>query len=48
MRGADAFQEHLFTLKRLEDFVPAEHPLRAIREHVNSALNKPVAARTFR
>ncbi len=35
MRGADTF-----TMRRLEDFVPAKHPLRAIRERANAALLK--------
>lgn len=38
MRGADTFTEGLFTLKRLDDFVPASHPLRVIRTMVNKAL----------
>ena len=38
MRGADTFTESLFLLKRLDDFVPAEHPLREIRQMVNKAL----------
>ena len=38
MRGADVMQESLFTVRRLEDFVPADHPLRAIRLLVNEAL----------
>jgi len=38
MRGADTFTESLFTMRKLEDFVPAKHPLRAIREMVNTAL----------
>ena len=33
MRGADTMQERLFTMARLEDFVPADHPLRAIQAH---------------
>ena len=40
MRGADTFTESLFTLRKLEDFVPAEHPLRPIRQMVNAALVK--------
>jgi hypothetical protein len=40
MRGADTFTESLFTLRKLEDFVPAEHPLRPIRQMVNAALEK--------
>ena len=31
-------QESLFTVAKLDDFVPAEHPLRAIRTLVNDAL----------
>lgn len=38
MRGSDTFTESLFSLKRLEDFVPRAHPLRAIREMANQAL----------
>lgn len=30
MRGADTFTESMFTMRRLEDFVPANHPLRAM------------------
>lgn len=40
MRGADTFTESLFTMQKLEDFVPADHPLRPIREMVNVALVK--------
>ncbi len=38
MRGADAMQESLFTVAKLDDFVPADHPLRPIRVLVNDAL----------
>lgn len=38
MRGADGMQESLFTVAKLDDFVPADHPLRAIRSLVNEAL----------
>ena len=38
MRGPDAMQESLFTVAKLDDFVPADHPLRAIRVLVNEAL----------
>jgi transposase len=38
MRGADAYNEPLFTRIKLEDFVPATHPLRPIRTWVNDAL----------
>jgi hypothetical protein len=31
MRGVDAMQEGLFTVAELDDFVPADHPLRSIR-----------------
>jgi transposase len=40
MRGADTFTESLFTMRKLEDFVPAEHPLRSIRTMANEALGK--------
>lgn len=38
MRGRDAMQECLFTLAKLDDFVPADHPLRTIHGLVNEAL----------
>lgn len=38
MRGADVMQEGLFSFKRLEEFVPADHPLRGIRAILNTAL----------
>ena len=38
MRGADLMQEGLFSFKRLEEFVPADHPLRVIRTILNAAL----------
>ena len=40
MRGADTFTESLFTMRRLEDFVPKSHPLRPIRTMANQALAK--------
>ena len=40
MRGADRMQERLFTMARLEDFVPADHPLRPIQRMVNEALKR--------
>ena len=40
MRGEDGLQESLFTVAKLEDFVPAEHPLRAVRLLVNEALGR--------
>jgi transposase len=40
MRGADTFTESLFTMRHLDDFVPANHPLRPIRKMVNAALVK--------
>ena len=40
MRGPDTFTESLFTLRKLEDFVPGDHPLRPIRQMVNAALTK--------
>ena len=38
MRGADTFTESLFTMRRLDDFVPESHPLRPVRKMVNQAL----------
>jgi transposase len=38
MRGADGYNEALFSTVKLEDFVPASHPLRPIRQWVNEAL----------
>jgi transposase len=40
MRGTDGMQEALFTVSKLEDFVPADHPLRPIRLLVNEALTR--------
>jgi transposase len=40
MRGADSYNESLFTTVKLEEFVPAQHPLRPIRAWVNDALAK--------
>ncbi|MDQ3038657.1 MAG: IS5 family transposase [Pseudomonadota bacterium] len=38
MRGADITQETLFTTAKLDDFVPDDHPLRAIRQLSDQAL----------
>ena len=38
MRGPDVMQEGLFSFKRLEEFVPPDHPLRGIRAILNAAL----------
>lgn len=41
MRGSDTFTESLFSIKKLvDDFVPATHPLWAIRAMVNDALSQ--------
>jgi transposase len=40
MRGTDGMQEALFTVAKLEDFVPGGHPLRPIRLLVNEALGR--------
>lgn len=40
MRGMDEMQEPLFTTVKLEDFVPADHPLRLVRLLVNRALKR--------
>ena len=38
MRDADTYTDGLFTHKKLDDFVPMNHPLRVIRTIVNKAL----------
>ncbi len=38
MCGMDEMQEPLFTTVKLEDFVPADHPLRPVQLLVNRAL----------
>ena len=40
MRGTDRYSESLFTVVRLEDYVPQNHPLRPIRAWINEALAK--------
>src|SRR5262252_6849428 len=40
MRGADTFTESLFSVRKLDDFVPKSHPLRSIRTMANQALVK--------
>jgi transposase len=40
MRGNDTFTESLFSVRKLEDFVPSAHPLRSIRVMANDALAK--------
>jgi transposase len=40
MRGNDDMQEALFTVTKLNDFVPTDHPLRPIGGLVNEALKK--------
>ncbi|WP_042805140.1 IS5 family transposase, partial [Xanthomonas citri] len=40
MRGVDVFSEQLFTVKRLDDFIPGTDPLRPVREMVNAALRR--------
>src|SRR5258708_3015086 len=41
MRGEDERSEDLFSFVRLEQRVPADHPLRAIRALVDEALGQP-------
>lgn len=38
MRGADTFTENLFTTCGLDDFVPENHLMRAVRKMVNQVL----------
>lgn len=38
MRGADVFQESLFTTIQLESFVPVDHPLRPIKALLDEAM----------
>jgi hypothetical protein len=38
MRSADTDTESLFSIRRLDDFVPQNHPLRTVRVMVNQAL----------
>ena len=40
MRGSDGMQEALFTVSKLDDFVPADHPLRSVRTLVDEALER--------
>ncbi len=40
MRGPDTHQETLFSTVIPEDRVPADHPLRSIREMVDKALER--------
>jgi transposase len=40
MRGADGYTEAMFTMAKLDDFVPANHPLRPIRIWLNDALKR--------
>lgn len=40
MRGADVTQESLFVIRKTADYVPAGHPLVAIREILNHALRE--------
>jgi transposase len=40
MRGADVMQEELFTLGGLDQYVPADHPLRRVRELFNGCLRR--------
>ena len=40
MRGADVMQDTLFAVRSLESYVPAEHPLRPVRDILNEALKR--------
>lgn len=37
MRGPDTFTKSLLAMRHLDDFAPADHPLRAIRVMINKA-----------
>ena len=37
MRGADVMTEELFTVGGLDQYVPADHPLRPVRDVFNGA-----------
>ena len=40
MRGADVMQEQLFTVGGLDRYIPADHPLRGVREVFNGCLSR--------
>ena len=40
MRGPVTFTESLFSVRKLEEFIPASHPLRMIRQMADTALEK--------
>jgi hypothetical protein len=40
MRGLNEMQESLFTMAKLEDSVPADHPRRPSRELLNNAFKR--------
>lgn len=49
MRGTDTFTESLFSMRRLDDFVPQNHPLRPVRTMVNQVLKniEPLLSGTY-
>lgn len=40
MRGPDVMQDTLFAVRSLESYVPADHPLRPVRDILNEALKR--------
>jgi transposase len=40
MRGPDVMQDTLFSVRSLESYVPADHPLRPVRDILNEALRR--------
>lgn len=48
MRGSDGYSENSFTAVRLEEFVPANRPLNAIRTWVNDAQGQSARRRESR
>ena len=49
MRGSDVTQEGLFVVRSTADYVPKDHPLRPIRDILNTALREmdPVFAAMY-
>lgn len=48
MRGADVMQEELFTLGGLDQYVPADHPLRRVRDVFNGYRAMKISTKALR